>query len=357
MILKHRTTFLFDLELSLVPHEELLPREGKPSDLAAYFIQRPSKGGKPSKGGDKYALLNVIEDRMGRQAMFKKHMTLEMKSNFTLPRSEQLSEWPLLMASSCSWRQIDPKSRAQKWNDISRATIVEYWKLQRYRKPLISLTSAALFRDKIEKRMSKWATTKLRQGSHVKEWRFWDHVDVDLKKIRAPVAKTADEQDAVDRERMMLHTHITEINKIIRAVQRANVSKENADDGEVEDHVHTALKSMIEVMSRDVRSTTVILTMLQTLCDNGDRLRFRLQAEKKKLFIGGSGELARMDFMMPNHAPDRAFRPRDYGRSHDRSTTQFPCVLTHIWPRPWDGGWDKFPFEESNDERERKSDG
>jgi hypothetical protein len=330
MILKHRTTFLYDLEVSLVPYEDLLQREGKPSDLAAYFVQRPSKGRKPTKGEEKYALLNAVEDRMGRQATFKKHMNLEMKSNFTFPRSEQLSEWPLLMASSCSWRDIDPKTRAQKWNDISRATIVEYWKLQRYRKPLITKTLAALFRDKIEKRISKYATTKLRQGSHVKEWRFWDHVDVDVKKIRAPVAKTAEEQDAVDRERMMLNTHTTEINKIIRTVQRANVSKENAEDGEVEDHVHAALKSMIEVTSRDVGSTNVMLTMHQALCDNGDRLRFRLRGEKKKLFIGGSGELARMDFTMPNHAPDRAFRPRDYGRSHDRSTTQFLCVLTHI---------------------------
>src|SRR5262245_36670641 len=248
MFLKHRTTYLTHLESALLANEDLLQRDAKPADLLAYFAKKSNKNGKATKAGEKYALLDVVEDRQGRQGILKKHMTIESKANFkTRPRSEELSEWSLLMASSCNWRDVDPKSRSQKWNDISRATIVEYWKVQKDRKELITETAAALFRDKIEKRMSKFAATRLRQGKQVKEWRFWDHQDAQLSKIKAPLPMTVDEQDAIGRERTMLNAQTADINKIIRTVWRSQVAKEDSEDVNLEYHVHNALMSLVEV--------------------------------------------------------------------------------------------------------------
>jgi hypothetical protein len=254
MILEHRKTFLYDLHIQLSSHGALLKREAKATDLAPYFATKEpkNKAGK-LKGKDevaKFDFLKKTKDREAKLATIVKHMESKAE-NEVVPRSEHVSEWTLLLASSCPWKGVDKKTRKAKYREIARVLMVETERLKRYRPKLATKTSAARFRHMIEEQMSNFAVSQKKDKKQMKEWVLWDHRDVDLEHIRMPKALSLEEEQNAENERTTMKEQLQDIEKIIKTVSNAPVAKANEGRAGVAGQVHQALLALVEV--RDLK--------------------------------------------------------------------------------------------------------
>ena len=74
----------------------------------------------------------------------------------------------------------------------------------------------------------------------------WDHYDVDLKKIKEPREWTLEEEEEAKIEKAMIRQQVHDIEKIIKTVGNASISKANSSRG-VMGPVRDALEHLVEV--------------------------------------------------------------------------------------------------------------
>ena len=125
--------------------------------------------------------------------------------------------------------------------------MVECKQLSCYRPTLATKTSAAAFRDIIEKGMASYAGVTKRDGMPRKEWVFWDHRDVNLDKIRIPKALTLAEEAEELNDRATMKEQVHDIEKIIKIISHAGVAKAHEGRAAIASQVHDVLETLVEV--------------------------------------------------------------------------------------------------------------
>jgi hypothetical protein len=164
---------------------------------------------------------------------------------------------------------IPPSSRSRDLGYIAQCIVVEMARVNRYRKELVTATSAAHLRNSLANAIAKETTGVTVRGKTVFEWEFWDGLACeDLDNI----ATSTDESSM--RLAREIHVSTTlpraqraDIANIIKTIEDSDVSTLGGKKGDaIEENVANAATVLVNVSALLPAPSMLLIGLMHRLC-------------------------------------------------------------------------------------------